>query len=81
MACGCVPIASDGGGLPDAVGKAGLLFERNNPASLLHRSQELLASVSLEQELRVSGVEHLTAHRPEIVARKYLDVIETALTR
>ena len=29
MACGCLVLASDGGGLPDAVGKAGFTFKRD----------------------------------------------------
>ena len=30
MACGCAMLVSDGGGLPDAVGSAGLQFKRAN---------------------------------------------------
>ena len=30
MACGCMPIASDGGGLPEAVNNIGCLFKRND---------------------------------------------------
>ncbi|UOQ69531.1 glycosyltransferase family 4 protein [Hymenobacter volaticus] len=31
MACGCLPLVSDSDGLPDAVGKAGLIFPRGMP--------------------------------------------------
>jgi glycogen synthase len=34
LACGCTVIASDGGGLPDAVGACGLLFKRESAESM-----------------------------------------------
>lgn len=79
MACGCVPIVSDGGGLPDAVGKAGLVFTRGNASALAVAIQQLISEPDLEQKLRDAAKEHLKAHHPDVVARKYLDVIENAL--
>src|SRR5690606_36644541 len=40
MACGCIPIVSDSGGLPDSVGKAGIVFERGNLNSLVNCIQD-----------------------------------------
>ncbi|HSN48888.1 MAG TPA: glycosyltransferase family 4 protein, partial [Flavobacterium sp.] len=45
MACGCIPIVSDGGGLPDAVGKAGVVFKRNSLPSLVKETIALLGNV------------------------------------
>ncbi len=78
MACGCLPIVSDGGGLPDAVGKAGLLFRRNDVDDLVASIQHVLRHPELERQLRSEAPGHLAAHHPELVARRYLDVLESA---
>src|SRR5690606_40338743 len=35
MACGCIPVVSDGGGLAEAVGHAGLTFQRRATAGVV----------------------------------------------
>jgi glycosyltransferase involved in cell wall biosynthesis len=79
MACGCLPIVSDGGGLPEAIGKAGLIFRRNNMDSLVNCIRRVLESPALERLLRDAAPMHLAAHLPHIVAKKYLQVIGEAL--
>lgn len=76
MACGCIPIVSNGGGLPEAVGKAGLTFERGNVNSLVAVIKQLLKDRVLEDELRKAAPNHLEAHHSTIVAAAYLKVIE-----
>jgi glycosyltransferase involved in cell wall biosynthesis len=78
MACGCVPIVSDGGGLPDAVGDAGLVFRRGSIDALVETLQGLLSDPELEARLRRNAPGHLDQHLPEVVGRKYLRVIENA---
>ncbi|MGC1243880.1 MAG: glycosyltransferase family 4 protein [Chryseosolibacter sp.] len=78
MACGCIPIVSDGGGLPDAVGKAGLVFPRGDVAALTECILDLLRNPMMEEALREAAPAHLAAHRPEVIARKYLEVISNA---
>ncbi len=78
MACGCVPIVSSGGGLPDAVGRAGLVFERGNLDALVDTIRTLLENPELEAQLRRNAAAHLSNHLPEIVALKYLAVIQQA---
>lgn len=79
MACGCLPVVSDGGGLPDAVGKAGIIFERGNLKSLVEAIDQMLNSPSLERQIRSFATDHLNAHRSAIIANKYLKVIENAV--
>lgn len=79
MACGCIPIVSDGGGLPDAVGRAGLIFKRGDVADLLTKMNLITTDSQLEKTLRNEAREHLTNHQPEIVAQKYLKVIFDAM--
>ncbi|RYG11196.1 MAG: glycosyltransferase family 1 protein [Chitinophagaceae bacterium] len=78
MACGCIPIVSDGGGLPDAVGTAGLVFERGNIDSLTEKLRKVLTNPEIVDDLRLAATEHLQNHLPEIVGRKYFEVIERA---
>ncbi|HEY0177987.1 MAG TPA: glycosyltransferase family 4 protein [Pedobacter sp.] len=79
MACGCIPIVSDGGGLPDAVGNAGLVFERGNTDSLLRTIRTLLENRELEKELRANAYTHLDNHHPDVISAKYLDVLENVI--
>lgn len=80
MACGCLPIASDGGGLPEAIGSAGLTFQRNNTESLVHCIRRIRKDQDLERRLRGEAPRHLGAHHPSIVARDYLQVIENVFS-
>jgi glycosyltransferase involved in cell wall biosynthesis len=78
MACGCLPIVSDGGGLPEAVGKAGLTFHRNDIDSLVECIHKILENPGLDRFLRNAAPMHLASHLPHIVAKKYLQVMEAA---
>jgi glycosyltransferase involved in cell wall biosynthesis len=79
LACGCIPIVSDGGGLPDAVGEAGLVFERGNLNSLVSTIQDLLTNPTLEMKLRKAALNKLEQHSPEIIAKKYLSVFRNTI--
>ncbi|HEV7329742.1 MAG TPA: glycosyltransferase family 4 protein [Flavisolibacter sp.] len=81
MACGCIPIVSDGGGLPDAVGEAGLVFERGNVDSLTKTLEKVLTNPEMVANLRIAAIPHLQTHLPEIVGRKYFEVIDRARSR
>lgn len=77
LACGCVVLASDGGGLPDAVGPAGLLFRRGDQDSLNARLHQLVQDDALRHHLRAQAASHLKAFYQEVVGEQYL----TALTQ
>jgi len=82
IACGCVPVASNGGGLPDAMGNAGLLFERNDHRDFVAILNKLLETPQLENDLRVvAGPLHLSNHQPAEVAGRYLSVLEAAMNK
>lgn len=80
MACGCVPISSDGGGLPEAVGNAGLTFRRGNVDSLVTCIRKILNDPDLEKQLLKAAPGHLAAHHPDLVSKKYLQVIQNAVS-
>ena len=79
MACGCLPIVSDGGGLPDAVGKAGVTFRSGDVDNLVTVIRNLINNPLYESDLRNKSAEHLTVHSSTVVARKYLDIIESVV--
>lgn len=78
MACGCVPLASDGGGLPEAVGAAGLLFKRGDLADLVRCMKSIYNDAHRREMLLGAARKHLRKHQPGEVTRQYLDRIVRA---
>ena len=81
LACGCVVVGSNDGGLPDAIGPAGLLFERGNLADLVAQLRRLLTDPRLHQSLRGKAAAHLEARREEVVCSEYLRILERVAQR
>lgn len=79
MACGCIPIVSDGGGLPDAVGKAGVVFERNSLLSLIQSTIQLLENNKQQTTLLEYAQAHLSLHTEKKVSQLYFDIISETL--
>jgi glycosyltransferase involved in cell wall biosynthesis len=77
LACGCVVLASDGGGLPDAVGSAGLLFKRGDQADLTRQLQVLLHDSDLCSRLRSNASAHLNRFREDHVSSRYLELLQS----
>jgi glycosyltransferase involved in cell wall biosynthesis len=75
MACGCIPIVSDGGGLPDAVGKAGVFFKQNSIQDLTDKTYELISNINQQKYLLGNTESHLAKHTENKVAQRYFDVI------
>jgi glycosyltransferase involved in cell wall biosynthesis len=76
LASGCVVLASDGGGLPDAVGSAGLLFRRGDLADLTRRLRELIDNGDLRAHLRHQAPSHLVRFEKANVCSQYLSLVE-----
>lgn len=76
QACGCVVLASDGGGLPDAVGSAGLLFRRGSENDLTNKLRLLLEDGELRTRMRSESAGHLAHFREEVVCGQYLQLLE-----
>ena len=78
MACGCVPLVSRSGGLPDAAGAAGVVFELGDSRALAQAIEELLDDTALLNRLRAASAIHLQRHTRDRVARDYLQVLADA---
>ena len=79
LACGCAMLASDGGGLPDAVGPAGLLFKRGNQQDLNTKLKMLVSDSSLRRDLRQNAHHHLSLHTASFIGDQYLSVLGSFL--
>lgn len=79
IACGCVAVASRSGGLPDAVGPCGFLFERESKAAL---SEALLAAMSQPDAVTDSDrLRHVARHKRKTVAVAHEAVFSVALNK
>ncbi|MGO1119631.1 glycosyltransferase family 4 protein [Rhodovibrionaceae bacterium A322] len=72
MACGSAVVASRVGGLPEAVGQAGILVPPDDPKALADACQDLLASKEKRQELLQSAETQCAKFRLSAIASDYL---------
>jgi glycogen(starch) synthase len=81
IACGCVVVGADAGGLPDAIGPAGVLYERGSVDALVSALRGLLLPGANLDQFRQQAGPHLAAHAASTVAARYLEVLEAAAAR
>ncbi|MBL9131441.1 MAG: glycosyltransferase family 4 protein [Verrucomicrobiaceae bacterium] len=73
-ACGCVVVASHAGGLPEAVGPAGMTFKRGDVDDLAEKLRWLLEDKNRLKPFLEANPAHLALHHPKAVAERYLEV-------
>ena len=78
IACGCVVVGSEGGGLKDAIGPCGVTFPNGNVEALAGVLADLLAEPDRLNDYRAYAQEHLSRHKTADVAKAYLQVFELA---
>jgi glycosyltransferase involved in cell wall biosynthesis len=81
IACGCIPIVSDSGGLRDAVGNAGLIFKNGDVDDLTEKMNLLFTDVNLKNELIAKSTAHLSNFHPKKIISQYLEAIEGSLNK
>lgn len=79
IACGCVAVGSQGGGLADAIGPCGNTFPNGDRDALRATLAPLLRDPDRLAALRRPAELHLRRHRLESVAQEYLAVFARAL--
>jgi glycogen synthase len=81
IACGCVVVGSEGGGLKDAIGPCGLTFANGDAKSLAKILTTLLQPGGDLSVYTNNGEAHLLRHQSKSVASAYLHVFENTLSR
>lgn len=79
MACGCIPVVSDGGGLPEAVGNAGVVFKRNDLQDFIEKLSGLSNNIVQQHVYVLRQQSHLKSYLPETISKAYLEVFEKSL--
>lgn len=79
MASGCIPIVSHGGGLPEAIGKAGITFTRGDLNSLVINVKHILSNKERQRNLRSQAISHLENHTTELISKQYVKAIKTLI--
>jgi glycogen synthase len=72
IACGCVVLGSENGGLKEAIGPCGVTFENGNVRALADQLKRLLNDLALQAKLRGHAAEHLAKFQSDAVAAAYL---------
>lgn len=79
IACGCVVVASRGGGLPEAVGPCGLTFPNGDAAALADMLEGLLRVPGGDESFLEKAPAHLAHFQPDVIAKRYLDLFQSKL--
>jgi glycogen synthase len=74
IACGCVVVASEKGGLQEAIGSCGLTFENGNIAALASQLKRVLKD-NVPSDVRQNPEPHLAKFKSDAVAAAYLRII------
>ncbi len=75
IACGCIVVGSEGGGLKEAIGPCGLTFENRNVEALAAELKRVMSEPKLQSTLRERAAEHLVKFQSDAVAAAYLDIM------
>ena len=79
IACGCVVIGSEKGGLPNAIGACGWTVPNGNIAALADAIEILIGDESLQARCQAGAAQHLARHTVSSVAEAYLQVFQDAV--
>jgi glycogen synthase len=80
IACGCIAVGSDGGGLREAIGPCGVTFPNGDVPALAKVLRQLLCSPETWHLYREPASSHLRRNTSGGVASAYLELIETLRT-
>lgn len=76
IACGCVVVGSEEGGLTDAIGPCGVTFPNGDLTSLSNVLRNLLGDKVLMTSIHADASSHLAKHTAPTVAAAYLGFFE-----
>jgi glycogen synthase len=76
IACGCVVVGSEQGGLKEAIGPCGLTFQNGDVEALATQLERLLNEPGLQSELLKNAEDHLAKFESDAVAAAYLGIMQ-----
>jgi glycosyltransferase involved in cell wall biosynthesis len=76
IACGCVVIGSQDGGLKEAIGPCGMTFENGNERALADALKRMLQDRARENSCRDAPSQHLAKFKAREIAHAYLGLME-----
>ncbi|MBU2850415.1 glycosyltransferase family 4 protein [Acidithiobacillus ferrivorans] len=79
LACGCVVVGSEGGGLKEAIGASGLTFPNGDAPALAQCLEKVLSDQTIVADCLAAAPEHLNLHRPSRVAQRYLAILSESI--
>jgi glycosyltransferase involved in cell wall biosynthesis len=79
IACGCVIVGADVGGLPEAVGECGTLFRAGDARHLADTIARALSDGQLRGRVAARKAAHLARFCRRAVAQRYLEIIRCAV--
>jgi glycosyltransferase involved in cell wall biosynthesis len=80
IACGLVPVGSNFGGLPGAIGPCGATFPLGDDCSLANLLSNLLSDHDRLARYRSEAASHLARHDPDVVANRYIECFREAIS-
>lgn len=79
IACGCVVIGSNQGGLPDAIGACGTTFPNGDSQALAQLLISLLQNPTQLNTYRQEAVAHIEKHTASTISKSYLEIISKSI--
>jgi glycogen(starch) synthase len=80
IACGCVVVGSQGGGLPEAIGPCGRTFPNGDVNALAQALEALLLEPNEQERLLAHAPQHLAKFHPATIAEAYLNLFRSKLS-
>jgi glycogen synthase len=81
IACGCMVIGSEKGGLKEAIGPCGFTFPNGDANALTEAIKKVLNHPELIEYHQKFAPEHLQKHTQNVIAHQYLKVFEEVLAK
>jgi len=78
IACGCLVVGSEGGGLKEAIGPCGVTFHNGDAGDLARILSDVLRHPERDGDFLRHAADHLARHSQERVTAAYLQVFERA---
>jgi glycogen(starch) synthase len=75
IACGCIAVGSEQGGLSEAIGNCGMTFRNGDSEELAAQLAELLRDSTMREKFRKAAPLHLERFRAQPVAQRYLALL------